>query len=89
MHYFVSYFNISVLLGTIVKKKSRNNLRFSVLNGLSVIHQPGRMVRKASDVSAAVWQYQNVKNYCKLTQSCTVTAFPGVENCCKNLQFIS
>ena len=63
MHYFVSYFNISVLSAIIVKKKKRmrNNLGLRAVNALSVINHPDRMVRKASDVSAADWQYQTKK----------------------------
>ena len=31
---------------------------------------------------------KHVKNYCKFTQSCTVTAFLRAGNRCKNLQFV-
>ena len=52
MHYFVSYFNISVLSATIVKKNLRNNLGLRAVTALSVIHHPDKMVRKASDVAS-------------------------------------
>ena len=44
------------------KKRMRNNLGLRAVNALSVINHPDRMVQKASDVSAADWQYQTRKN---------------------------
>ena len=58
------------------------------MNALSVINHSDRMVRKASDVLAADWQYQTRKIIRRFAQSCTGTAFHSAGNRCKNLQLV-
>ena len=46
-----------------------------MVKALPFIHQPDRVARKASDVSAADWRYQTqVKKY-RFFFTCVVTAF--------------
>ena len=58
------------------------------MNALSVIKHPDRMVRKASDVLPADWQYQTRKINHRFAQSCTGTAFHSAGNRFKNLQLV-
>ena len=53
MHYFISYFYVSVLSATIVKKKKlRNNPGLRAVNALLVINHPDRMVRFIKHLNA-------------------------------------
>ena len=51
-------------LAALIRKIPKNNRGLGMVKALPFIHQPDRVVRKASDVSAADWLYQtHVKIY--------------------------
>ena len=59
-----------------------------MVKALPFIHQPDRVARKASDVSAADWRNQKHGKIISYFFTCVVTAFLRAGNPCVIPQFI-